>query len=45
MPDGAIHYKFYLLTLTIAVDNFVSRIIKGAFNVWTPAVGGLFVCE
>ena len=30
MPDGAIHYKFYLLKLTtffLAVDNFVSRII------------------
>ena len=30
MLDGAIHYKLYLLTLTMAVDNFVSRIIKGA---------------
>ena len=31
MPDGAIQYKFYLLKLAMAVDNFVSRIIKGAF--------------
>ena len=31
MRDGAIHYKLYLLKLTIAVDNFVFRIIKGAF--------------
>ena len=30
MTDGAIHYKFYL-KLTMAVDNFVFRIIKGAF--------------
>ena len=30
MPDGAIHYKLYLLKLTTAVDNFVFRIIKGA---------------
>ena len=36
MPDGAIHYKFYLLKLTMAVDNFVFRIITGA-------LGGLFV--
>ena len=28
MPDGAIHYKLYLLKLTMAVDNFVFRIIK-----------------
>ena len=31
MPDGAIHYKVYLLKLTMAVDDFVSMIIKGAF--------------
>ena len=31
MRDGAIHYKLYLLKLTMAVDNFVFRIIKGAF--------------
>ena len=31
MLDGAIHYKLYLLKLTMAVDNFVFRIIKGAF--------------
>ena len=29
--DGAIHYKLYLLKLTMAVDNIVFRIIKGAF--------------
>ena len=31
MPDGAIHYKLYLLKLTMAVDNVLFRIIKGAF--------------
>ena len=31
MRDGAIHYKVYLLKLTMAVDNIVFRIIKGAF--------------
>ena len=31
MRDEAIHYKLYLLKLTMAVDNFVFRIIKGAF--------------
>ena len=31
MRDGAIHYKLYLLKLTMAVDNIVFRIIKGAF--------------
>ena len=31
MPDGAIHYDFYLLQLTMAVDNSVSRMSKGAF--------------
>ena len=31
MPDGAIHYKLHLLKLTVAVDNFVFMIIKGAF--------------
>ena len=31
MQDGAIHYKLYLLKLTMAVDNCVFRIIKGAF--------------
>ena len=31
MWDGAIHYKLYLLKLTMAVDNFVFRIIEGAF--------------
>ena len=30
MRDGAIYYKLYLLKLTMAVDNFVFRII---FNV------------
>ena len=30
MRDGAIHYKLYLLKLTMNVDNFVFRIIKGA---------------
>ena len=30
MRDGAIHYKLYLLKLTMAVDNIVFRIIKGA---------------
>ena len=28
MRDGAIHYKLYLLKLTMAVDNIVFRIIK-----------------
>ena len=27
----AIHYKLYLLKLTMAVDTIVFRIIKGAF--------------
>ena len=31
MRDGAIHYNLYLLKLTMAVDNIVFRIIKGAF--------------
>ena len=31
MLDGPMHYKLYLLKLTMAVDNFVFRIIKGAF--------------
>ena len=31
MRDGAIHYKLYLLKLTMVVDNIVFRIIKGAF--------------
>ena len=31
MRDGAIHYKLYLLKLTMAVDNCVLRNIKGAF--------------
>ena len=31
MRDGAIHYKLYLLKLTMAVDNIVFRILKGAF--------------
>ncbi len=31
MRDGAIHYKLYLLILTMAVDNIVLNIIKGAF--------------
>ena len=31
MQDGPIHYKLYLLKLTMAVDNSVFR--KGAFNV------------
>ena len=31
MRDGAIHYKVYLSKLTMAVDNIVFRIIKGAF--------------
>ena len=30
MRDGAIHYKLYLLKLTMAVDNIVFRIIKEA---------------
>ena len=30
--DGAIHYKLYLLKLTMAVDNFVFKIINGAFE-------------
>ena len=29
MRDGAIHYKLYLLKLTMAVDNILFRIIKG----------------
>ena len=32
MRDGAIHYKLYVLKLTMAVDNIVFRIIKGAFK-------------
>ena len=32
MRDGAIHFKLYLLKLTMAVDNIVFRIIKGAFE-------------
>ena len=32
LQDGAIHYKLYLLKLTMAVDNIVLRIIKGAFE-------------
>ena len=31
MRDGPIHDKLYLLKLTMAVDNCVFRIIKGAF--------------
>ena len=31
MRDGSIHYKLYLLKLTMAVDNVVCRIIKGPF--------------
>ena len=31
MRDGAIHYKLYVLKYTMAVDNFVFRIIRGAF--------------
>ena len=31
MRDGAIHYKLYLLRLTMAVDNIVFTIMKGAF--------------
>ena len=27
----ALHYKLYILKLTIAVDSFLFRIIKGAF--------------
>ena len=34
MRDGAIHYKLYLLKLTMAVDNFVFRKIKGALYVF-----------
>ena len=33
MRDGAIHDKLYVLKLTMAVDNIVLRIIKGAFDV------------
>ena len=32
MRDGAIHYKLNILKLTMAVDNIVFRIIKGAFQ-------------
>ena len=32
MERYIIHYKLYLLKLTMAVDNFVFRIIKGAFQ-------------
>ena len=32
MLDGTKHYKLYLLKLTMAVDNFVFKIIKGAFE-------------
>ena len=32
MLDGAIHYKLYLLKLTMAVDNIVFRIINEHFN-------------
>ena len=28
MQDGAIHYKLYLLKLTMTADNFVFRIIR-----------------
>ena len=31
LRDGVIHYKLDLLKLTMAVDNIVFRIIKGAF--------------
>ena len=31
MRDGAIHYKLYLLQLTMAVDYIVFSIIKGGF--------------
>ena len=31
--DVAIRYKVYLLKLTMAVDNIVVRMIKGAFYV------------
>ena len=31
MLDGAIHYKLYLVKLTMAVANIVFRISKGAF--------------
>ena len=31
MRDGAKHYKLYLLKLTMAENNFVFMIIKGAF--------------
>ena len=31
MRNGEIHYKLYLLQLTVAVDNIVFKIIKGAF--------------
>ena len=33
MRDGAIHYKLYLLKLTMAVATIVFRIIKGALCV------------
>ena len=33
MRDGAIHYKLYLLKLTMAVDNVVFMILKEHFNV------------
>ena len=31
MRDGSIHYILYILKLTIAADNIVFRIIKGAY--------------
>ena len=31
MPNGAIHYKLYFIKLRMAVEIFLSRIIKGAF--------------
>ena len=34
MRDGAIHYKLYLLKLTMAVDNIVFRIIKSLMDVF-----------
>ena len=30
--DGVIHYKLYLLKLTMAVDNTVFMIVKGAYQ-------------
>ena len=36
------HYKLYLLKLTMAVDNFVFRIIKGALFGHQPLV--VYVC-